>query len=109
MIPEVVKEQDARDLPDIVAEEEAGNRRYDNKEQGIEAAGSAFDVDGPGERNISNLSAWKRKGMHQQRIQGHRGCTPVAKHGVNRAIMGRLECNKQQTVEQKQETEEEQM
>lgn len=54
MIPEVVKEQDARDLPDIIAEEEAGNGRYDNKEQGIEAAGSAFDVDGPGERNISN-------------------------------------------------------
>lgn len=47
-IIEVSEEQDARDLPDIVAKEETGNGCYDDEEQGIEAAVDAFDVDGPG-------------------------------------------------------------
>lgn len=71
MISEIVKDQDAGDLPDIVAEEEAGNRRYDNKEQGIEAAGSAFDVDRPGGKNVNIYQYGKnRRQMHQQRVQG---------------------------------------
>lgn len=47
-IAKVSKEQDAGDLPNIVAEEETSHRRDDNEEQGIVAAVSAFDGNGSG-------------------------------------------------------------
>lgn len=58
-ILEVAKEQDARDLPDIVAKEESGNRRDDNEEQGIEPAVSAFYGNAPGSNSIPALEREK--------------------------------------------------
>lgn len=52
-------------MPDIVAKEEAADRRDDNKEQGIEAAGSAFNVDGPNEKKKNLIS----RGRTERRVK----------------------------------------